>query len=284
MTKILVLGGTGMLGHAVASELQGSKYEVISTSRTDQGLVFDAAKDKLEKLELNLTSSDYIINCLGITKPHIDEASLDSRALAIRVNSVFPNELARFVESNGARVIQIATDCVFSGNHGSYVESDKHDASDVYGKTKSLGEVPSPKVMHLRVSTIGREIDRSTLLLEWVLNQERGAQVSGFTDHIWNGITTNHFAKIARGIIQNNSFLAGTQHVVPADSMTKAELVREIANAFGRTDISVSDTLSGNPTNRTLATEDPAQNHRLWADAGYPQTPSIRKMIAEIAG
>ena len=39
------------------------------------------------------------------------------------------------------KVIQIATDCVFDGLKGNYTEDDKHNAIDVYGKTKSLGEV-----------------------------------------------------------------------------------------------------------------------------------------------
>jgi dTDP-4-dehydrorhamnose reductase len=65
--------------------------------------------------------------------------------------------LAIFAEDSGAKVIQIATDCVFSGSNGSYLETDPHDATDVYGKTKSDGEIESSAVMQLRCSIIGRE-------------------------------------------------------------------------------------------------------------------------------
>jgi len=284
MTKVLILGGTGMLGHAVLNQLQKTDMEVLSTSRAGEGLFFDAANDAIESIGVNLFPSDYIINCLGITKPHIDEDCLDSRALAIQVNSLFPAELARFAQNSGVRVIQIATDCVYSGRDGGYLESDQHDAGDVYGKTKSLGEVDSPNVMHIRSSTIGRELGRSTLLLEWVLSHPLGATIPGYTDHFWNGVTTNHFAKIARGIIESGRFTPGISHLVPADSMSKAELVKQIARAFGRDDLNVIDTDSGRPVNRTLRTVDPEFNRSLWVGAGYHEVPIIEQLIAEIAG
>jgi dTDP-4-dehydrorhamnose reductase len=153
----------------------------------------------------------------------------------------------------------------------------------VYGKTKSKGEVVSPNVMHIRVSTIGREINRSTLLLEWVLSHPQGATIPGYTDHFWNGVTTNHFAKVVRGIIEQNEFKSGLSHLVPGNELTKAELVRKIASAFGRSDLIVKDTESGKPINRTLATNNPELNQRLWAGAGYAEIPTIEQLIAEIA-
>jgi dTDP-4-dehydrorhamnose reductase len=172
---------------------------------------------------------------------------------------------------------------VFSGRTGHYLETDSHDAEDVYGKTKSLGEVVSDNVMHIRVSTIGRELGRSTLLLEWVLSHPHGETIPGFTDHFWNGVTTNHFAKVVKGVIEKDGFRSGLSHLVPADELSKADLVRQIASAFGRSDLIVKDTDSGKPINRTLSTTDPAFNQRLWAGAGYPNIPTIEQLIAEIA-
>lgn len=284
MSKVLILGGTGMLGHAVLNEFGVFSGNVNFTSRTGSGLPFDVLTDSVDSLAKFVGNSDYIINCLGITKPHINDDNEQDVARAKLVNSLFPVELASLAEKTGSRVIQIATDCVFSGRKGHYLETDAHDAEDAYGKTKSLGEVVSDRVMHVRVSTIGREIGRSTLLLEWVLSHAQGATIPGYTDHFWNGVTTNHFAKVVRGIIEKDSFEPGLSHLVPADELSKADLVRQIATAFGRTDLLVKDTDSGKPIDRTLSTSDPVFNRGLWAGAGYQDIPTIEQLIAEIAG
>jgi dTDP-4-dehydrorhamnose reductase len=284
MTNVLVLGGTGMLGHAVLEVFKGFPGQVRFTSRGGSGIHFDALRDSTATLSDKIQEGDYVINCLGITKPHINDHLESDRELAHKVNSIFPAELAALAEQRGARVIQIATDCVYSGRQGQYLETDPHDAEDVYGRTKSLGEVNSPNVMHIRVSTIGRELGRSTLLLEWVLSRPIGVSIPGYTDHFWNGVTTNHFAKIARGVVETGSFKSGLSHLVPADSMSKAELVREIAKAFDRNDLVVQDTKSGKPIDRTLRTVDQEFNKALWAGAGYQEIPVIEHLIAEIAG
>ena len=283
MSKVLILGGTGMLGHAVLEEFESFAGEVAFTSRSGSGIPFDVLSDSVESLAKYLRPEDYIINCLGITKPHIKDDNEQDVARAKLVNSLFPAELASVAESTGSRVIQIATDCVFSGRKGQYLETDAHDAEDVYGKTKSLGEVVSENVMHIRVSTIGRELGRSTLLLEWVLSHAQGATIPGYTDHFWNGVTTNHFAKVVKGVIENDGFRSGLSHLVPADELSKADLVRQIASAFGRTDLIIKGTDSGKPIDRTLSTTDPAFNKSLWAGAGYPDIPTLEQLIADIA-
>jgi dTDP-4-dehydrorhamnose reductase len=272
-----------MLGHAVLEEFGGFSGKVRFTSRSGAGIPFDVLSDPVDSLAKYVSHGDYIINCLGVTKPHINDENEQDVARARLVNSLFPAELASLAEDSGSRVIQIATDCVFSGRTGHYLETDAHDAEDVYGKTKSLGEVVSENVMHIRVSTIGRELGRSTLLLEWVLSHPQGATIPGYTDHFWNGVTTNHFARVVRGMIENDGFRSGLSHLVPTDELSKADLVRKIASAFGRSDLMVKDTDSGKPINRTLSTTNPDFNRRLWLAAGYPEIPTIEQLIAEIA-
>jgi dTDP-4-dehydrorhamnose reductase len=272
-----------MLGHSVLSEFQKNFEGVLFTSRRGEGVSFDAQKDEISSIERFVAAGDYIINCLGVTKTHINEDLVSDRMKAIFVNSYFPNKLAEMAERVGVRVLQIATDCVYSGEKGSYLETDKMDATDVYGKTKSLGESVSGQTMHLRVSTIGRELQRSTMLLEWILNQPIGSTIPGYTDHIWNGISTFHFAKIARGIVEHENFQSGVSHIVPDDTVTKAELLRLIATAFGRDDIRVIDTQSSKRVDRTLNTINSDFNTSLWKGAGYDSPPSISRMVGEIA-
>jgi hypothetical protein len=84
-------------------------------------------------------------------------------------------------------------------------------------------------------------------------------------------------------VIEKDGFEAGLSHLVPANELSKADLVRKIASAFGRPDLIIKDTDSGKPINRTLSTTNPDFNSQLWLGAGYPEIPTIEQLIAEIA-
>ncbi len=283
MTKALVLGSTGMLGSAVTEELMRHSIQVLEASRT-KGVRFDAAELMVEKLldEAQLRPSDYIVNCVGLTKSRIDESDPGSRANAVRLNFDFPNSLAKAAETRGIRVLQVATDCVYSGEKGSYLESHLHDPHDVYGKTKSLGEIPAANVMHLRCSLIGPELGRSSLFFEWVRQQPLDAKVAGYTNHHWNGLTSSAFGQVIAGIIKQNGFRAGVQHLVPEDKVTKDELVRMVLSNLKRDDVSVESTEASYFVDRTVATQRPEVNKALFENAGYSCLPTIGQMVQEM--
>lgn len=227
-------------------------------------------------------NNGYVVNCIGVIKPHIKDDNGPQRRNAMLINGLFPDALDQVANEAGFKVLQIATDCVYSGRKGSYVETDAFDATDVYGKTKSLGEVPSDNFMHLRVSIIGPESGRSTSLFEWVRNQPAGAQINGFTDHEWNGVTTYHFGKLCLGIIRQDLFRSGTFHVVPGSRLSKFELVSALAERANRKDIIITPKPSGAVVDRTLETLNPNFNSILWQAAGYPKPPSVQQMVLEM--
>ncbi len=283
MTKALVLGSTGMLGSAVVEEFRKSGLNFSVASRTE-GIKFDAVERDVNSLfsDAKLSSGDFVVNCIGLTKSRINESSAVSRALAVDLNINFPQALANLAEEREIKVIQVATDCVFSGLRGSYSEADPHDPLDVYGKTKSLGEIPSPAVMHLRCSLIGPELGRSSLFFEWVRQQPENAKIQGYTNHLWNGLTSSAFGRIVSSVIQKNLFLPGVQHLVPADSVTKDQLVRLELKALGRGDVLVESVEAGKPVDRTLVTLHPDRNLELFRAAGYPELPTISSLVEEI--
>lgn len=289
MSTVAVLGVNGMLGHTLFSELSGFEGKVIGSSRLEQtnplnGIHFflDATSPVLPKPLHELGPDDFVINCIGVINKNIVEDSGDSRERALLVNSLFPYKLDALASERGFKIIQIATDCVFSGSKGHYLETDMHDTIDIYGKTKSLGEVPSENMMNIRVSIIGPEVNSGVSLFEWVRTQPRNAQIKGYSDHFWNGVTTSAFARICLGIMKNSGFVAGTHHLIPSDSMSKFELVREISSKCERTDIDIRELPSGNRTDRTLSTINAPLNKQLWANAGYSSIPKIADLVSDI--
>lgn len=297
MTKMLVLGSRGMLGSMVLRVLSNlPSLTVVGTIQAAEQapqhsgpgwlLPFNALcpESLLRDLFRYGGWPDFIINCVGKIKPAIDGLDPDSVAQAIEVNSTFPHRLAAMAAGK-SQIIHITTDCVFTGQDGAYNERACHDADDHYGKTKSLGEVVADNVMNLRCSIIGPELSRPTRsLLEWVIGQKMGAIIGGYTNHLWNGLTTLHFAHICGGIAANpHLFRPGVQHLIPQDHATKFDLLQHIAAAWNRDDITVEAREVGDSCHRNLATLHPSANAYLWAAAGYPVPPTVAQMVRELA-
>jgi dTDP-4-dehydrorhamnose reductase len=294
---IIVLGASGMLGSMIANCLDcDEEVQSLVTVRSEYHIAYfrqrlehsrvemlDATHPQFDKLCKLFEHADWIINAIGIIKPYIRDDNALEVERALKINALFPHLLAKAAQKTGCHILQIATDCVYSGEKGGYVESDAHDALDAYGKTKSLGEVNSPFMHHLRCSIVGPEIKSYVSLLEWVIRQEKGARISGFTNHLWNGVTTYHFAKICLGVIKNKLSLPHIQHVVPKDALTKDDLLNCFARCYQRKDIVINPVLAATEVNRTLGTSNSEMNYRLWGAAGYDRPPSIAEMVAEMA-
>jgi dTDP-4-dehydrorhamnose reductase len=281
MKSVLVLGSQGMLGSSVTELFdKSSKFQLHEINRTSvfDGKYFDASSVTTLKIVKDL-QPEWIVNCVGVIKPYINESEPKSVENAFTINSEFPFALNQIARETNARIIQIATDCVYSGKKGNYSEDDEHDPVDIYGKSKSLGEIESDNFMNLRCSIIGRDQRSNKSLLEWFLSQDHGATVTGYLDHLWNGITTNAFASICRGIIEDNLFIPGTFHQVPADMVSKAELLEIFKNKFNRHDLVIEKKQTGDEIDRTLITLDPDGNLERWRSAGYSGMPTVKALI-----
>jgi dTDP-4-dehydrorhamnose reductase len=292
--RVVVLGGSGMLGSTVAAVLASEPgLEVHASVRSSE--LLEAFRDRLPaarwfRFDAEAPSAAalprdarFFVNAIGVIKPYIQDHDSRSVERAIAVNAAFPHWLAARAAESGASVLQIATDCVYSGTKGRSLESAAHDPWDVYGKTKSLGEVRAPKFHNLRCSIVGPEAKERRSLLEWFLGQPRGATVDGYTNHLWNGITTLHFARLVRGIVLGGLALPALQHVVPADEITKADLLGLFARSYERSDVTIVPRAAEVGVDRTLATADPAFNEALWRAAGYERPPTLADMIRELA-
>ena len=291
-----MLGGSGMLGSTVvdwltrddalnvAASVRAQRYLEYGRSVLPEVQWFLLDVEEYPSLDILsvLEGYDWIINAIGMNKQFIHDDNPMEVERAIRVNALFPHWLARKAGESGARVLQIETDCVYSGREGHYTEDAPHDSLDVYGKTKSLGEVRSSNVFHLRCSLIGPELKNHVSLLDWFLGQPLGAKVTGFTNHRWNGLTSLHFARICHGVIKNNLKLPHVHHIVPADEMTKAEMLGEFARVYGRGDVRIERRETALAIDRTLRTKNETLNRCIWEAAGFPGPQSIADMIREM--
>ena len=215
-----MLGKNGMLGGYVYNYLS-EYFDVIGTTRRE----LDAATVNTSFVSSNIKPEDVVINCIGVVPQRGNPRKIDF----VVVNSVFPLIVQEVCNEKGAKFIHITTDCVFDGLIGDYNENDKHDAHDIYGATKSLGEPDDATIV--RTSIIGEEKYNFCSLLEWV-KSNKGKEISGFTNHIWNGITCLQFAKICKYMIDTNIFWRGAKHITSPNPITKYELVKLISEVY----------------------------------------------------
>jgi len=290
MTKVAVLGSTGMLGSTLTRVLESQVktiYEFnrsgISATGKNQTRVIEVTDSNCLLTSFNGLEIDYIVNCIGMIKHVIDENDQNSVNLAGKINSEFPANLNIYASRLGIPVIQVGTDCVYSGKSGLYSEKDPHEPIDIYGETKNAGEQSARDSMIIRCSIVGKELKNNNSLLEWVISQPKGAKVKGYINHLWNGVTTLHFSQIISGIIKSGTFKPGITHLVPKDIVSKYELINLISSHFGRTDLQVSQFEAETPINRSLITINPDQNLQLWSNGGYNEVPTIAEMVSTYA-
>lgn len=213
-----------MLGHRVWQECR-ARFDAWVTVRTRPHLPLFSGERVLEGVDaadfatiealIDDVAPDAVVNCIGIVKQL--EAAHDPIA-SVTLNALLPHIVAR----RAARLIQISTDCVFSGRTGGYVESDNPDPLDLYGRSKLLGEVGVPHVT-LRTSIVGYELAGAHGLLEWFL-KNRGGRVRGFTRARFSGVTTNELARVIAAVLEQHTSLQGLYHVA-VEPISKYDLL-----------------------------------------------------------
>ncbi|WP_417818981.1 dTDP-4-dehydrorhamnose reductase family protein [Tritonibacter scottomollicae] len=240
--RILVLGATGMLGSMIFREMSADQsFETFGTVRaskagghftptqsakiiTNVGFDGDAGVVRA----FSIARPEVVINCVGIIK-QLPNASDHLESLAI--NAVLPHRLAALCKVAGARLIHFSTDCVFSGKSGNYVEDDFADASDLYGRTKYLGEVHYDNSVTLRTSIIGHELASAHSLIDWFLAQE--GQIKGYCNAIFSGLPTVEIAQVLREFVLPNESLRGLYHL-SVDPINKFDLLKLVAEVYGK--------------------------------------------------
>jgi len=297
--NFLILGASGMLGIELVKEFSKKKnislYVTIRNVK-DKKLItkylgrnpknirwikFEIKNQYFNKLKRITKNKDYIINCIGVIKPHIDESNILSVHNAINTNSIFPNQL-NIASSANSQIFQIATDCVFDGSKGAYDENSLHTAKDLYGKSKSLGEVKSNNFFNIRCSIVGREIKNYKSLLCWFLNQKKNSTVVGFKNHLWSGVTTTFFAQVISTIIFKKIKIPNIVHIIPNKPVNKYQLLKFFQKKFNRQDLTINKVKSKITINRTLSTVYRNLNKKINLKMGKKNIPTIEKMIQEI--
>ncbi len=223
--RVAVLGAAGLLGRYVARQLASDGHTVDRITRATHNLsLYSSAK------KIAAERYDWIVNCAGIVKCRERESPIDT----VLLNSALPHWLEYESRKFRTRLLHVSTDCVFSGAKGHYHEDSEPDPVDLYGASKLAGEVHGPESLTIRCSFIGLEHGTSRGLLAWLIGEAAaGHAVKGYTNALWNGLSTFEVARVVSRILAKPGFPISSVYHVSGGTISKCDLLCCLSAALG---------------------------------------------------
>lgn len=214
---ILVTGSTGLLGSWLCFR---HHRDVIGFSHEELDVTNPFDIDHL----INLHKPDAVINCAGVVKnPNALEYFSYENA-----NGRAPHYIKDVCNQRGVKLIQVGTDCVFSGLRGEYTEEDVPDPQENYGYYKLQGEVTTSPHLTVRTSVVGWPDPKMRSLLAWFFLDSHLSK-PGYTNVFWNGLTVTSLADYLVELAYSRH--TGIMHL-HGQTISKHELLLTAAEAF----------------------------------------------------
>lgn len=265
--RYLVLGCSGMVGHTVALYLLQSGHHVLGV---DNRPCTALPMQKMDLLAGNLLQGlitagqyDAIINCAGL----LNEAAEANASAAYRLNAELPHSIAAYIEDTQTQLVQISTDCVFSGVQGGYRAADTPDGVSIYARTKAAGEIHSSRHLTIRTSIIGPDMHADGIgLVNWFMGR---TTCHGYANVCWTGITSLALARAVEAMVQNKAH--GLIHLVPGNAISKHYLLCLMNHTLRADAVDI----------RAVCT--PVSDMSLIPSPGIPPLPDYSRMLVETA-
>ena len=236
--KIVILGGSGMLGHIMALVLD-EYYDVTCILRKRSRILpksiildFENLKEVIDKIhQINPIA---VINTLGVL---ISESEINPK-IAIKINSLLPIVISRSLSDSKIKFIQISSDCIFNGSNGPYDDTSIPDSLNFYGLTKYIGEIQNDKDLTIRTSIIGPDINLTGVgLFNWFMNEKDS--IKGYKNVMWNGVTTLQLSEFINYAVNEN--LTGIIHLSSPNAISKHDLLVLINKNFRNESVDIRE-------------------------------------------
>lgn len=235
--RILVTGGSGLLGHKIVGELCRGGNEVYAL-HYKHDIPVDC--ERLVKVKLDLSSNvdvedlilkvkpEVVVHCAAYT--HVDGCEVN-REYAWRINVEATRSIVHASRIVKSYLIFISTDYVFDGEKGLYSEDDIPNPISYYGLTKLIGEeiVKSSNLPYtiVRPSAIyGVGVERLNFATFVIERLRRNEPVKALTDQYVSPTLNTLLAKAIVEIIQLKPL--GILHVA-GERMNRYEFAVKLA-------------------------------------------------------
>lgn len=227
--SILITGGGGMLGRALADCLTESSRKFVALTRaqldiSDQSALEKAFADHKPTL---------VLNCAAHTKVDLCEKELEK---ADAINGRAVGHIAALCRSSGAAMVHVSTDFVFDGLlFRPYRPTDPTNPLSAYGKSKLLGELelqkhaPSRWLIVRTAWVYGR--GGANFPRTMVQAAQAGKPLTVVTDQIGSPTYTADLARAILDLVRHDKW--GCWHVTNSGETSWFDFARATLQEFG---------------------------------------------------
>lgn len=235
--KVLITGGSGLLGSAVSFHFRD--YFQVTSTYTSHKVEIDGCKT----IQLDITYLRKTIDTIKKIKPEIiiHTAALvgvgiceKNPVLAKKINVEGTRNIVEAAKKTDSKIIYISTDYVFDGKKGNYSEEDKPNPINIYGKTKYGGEIliDTQKDAIIRTSIYGWNIIKTRRSFStWIIEDLRNNKhINVFADNINSMMLANNFAEALKEFIDKD--LNGITNIASSEKISKYDFAITLADIF----------------------------------------------------
>jgi len=234
--KIMVIGGTGLVGNALLrawTEL-GATVTAATYHCHASGGFLQLDMQEPAQVRAVLTAHLPTVVAVPAANPFVDYCELHPEETR-RVNVAGTLNVAAACREIGARMIFYSSDYVFDGVKGSYTEEDAPCPINEYGRQKAEAErgvlAADPRNLVLRTSgAYGWQWEPKNFVLQVRANLSAGKEMR-VAELRYNPTYVENLAAITAALVAAGA--GGIFHTVGADEIARDEFARRVARAFG---------------------------------------------------
>lgn len=234
--KVLVTGANGQLGRALVSEFS-DKYEVVGLTRKDADITDKTAISRV----ISSHRPRYVLHTAAFT--NVDRCETEPEKAAL-VNSTGTENVALACKAVNAKLVYFSTDYVFDGaKSSSYIETDRTNPINIYGRSKLGGESKCltswADTVIIRIGWIYSENGSNVLkkILAAAKRKAETARAAGekpalkvVDDQIGTPTWTKDIAMQMQKLIERN--VSGIYHMASGPEVSRFEFARAILAAM----------------------------------------------------
>lgn len=236
-SKILVIGGTGLVGNALVRAWAAQGAEVSAATYhchpSESFLQLDMQDEP--RVRALLAERRPSVVAVPAANPHVDYCELHP-AETRRTNVDGTLNVARACRDIGAKMIFFSSDYVFDGIKGVYTEEDAPSPINEYGRQKAETEAgvlaADPRNLIVRTTgAYGWQWEPKNLVLQVRTNLSQGREMRMAHDLRYNPTFVESVAEVVTALVGAGA--SGIFHAVGADEIARYDFAVRAAQAFG---------------------------------------------------
>jgi dTDP-4-dehydrorhamnose reductase len=235
--KVLVIGGSGLLGKKLRDILLEHNYDVYTTYYrahpidTEKNYQLDITQKKDVDSVIKKITPDVIVHTAALT--NVDECE-KNQDLADNINTQGTKYIAETAKKIGSKLLYVSTDYVFDGKKGLYKEEDHVRPINYYGVTKQKGEEVVKNIVDdciiVRPSVIYGSSNKKNFVL-WILdNLQRQKRMNIVNDQYVSPTLNTDLSEQVVALIKND--VQGVFHTAGGERINRYAFSQIVADVF----------------------------------------------------